>query len=116
LAPTLSWRYARASDIDRYYGARPQYPLNAAVVLLDDKPVGVVGVSREYGTGLFFSDVKPELDMKRMVVLRAITAAMAIVRKYPCPVYARADTDEGHRLLRRLGFTNLSGEVYQWVT
>lgn len=112
----LSWRYARASDIDRFYGRRPGTTLNAVVVAMDAAPVCVIGVSCEGDTGLFFSDEKPEFEAHRgrIPTLRALKAAMRLVEDYPLPVYARSETIEGKRLLDRLGFQEVASDIYRW--
>lgn len=112
----LSWRYARASDIDRYYGQRPATTLNAVVIELDGAPEGIIGVSRENGTGLYFSECTDRLKpyLRRMPVLRAIKASMELVKKCPLPVYAATESGEGRRILAKLGFTQLSDETFKW--
>lgn len=109
----LEWRYARASDIDRYYGERPHTTLNAIVALLDGEPVGVIGISREGNTGLYFSEYKPELNPRCITAMRAVKASVELVRNYPLPVLAASKTEEGNRLLRRLGFVPVTIEILE---
>ncbi len=90
--------------------------LRAIVVTLDDDPVGIIGVSRERGIGKFFADYMDELEsyLPSITVMRAIKASMEFVKDFPGPVYAVAQHAEGARILTRLGFTHISGDLFLW--
>ena len=91
--------------------------MRAVVVTIDDEPMGIIGVSREYGIGKYFSEYRDELRpyLKSMPVLRAIKASMEFVKNYQGPVLAVARDAEGARLMTRLGFTHMDGDVYSWL-
>lgn len=91
--------------------------LRAIVITLDDDPVGIIGVSRERGVGKYFSDHMDELKpyLKSITVLRAINASMTFVKNYPGPVYSVAQHRKGAKLLTRLGFTHISGDLFLWL-
>lgn len=114
---SLKWKYASADDLIAFYGRQPCWPMNAAVATLFGEVVGVIGVARRQDHGLFFSEWKPELDpyLSRMPVLRAIKAMMKIVETYPVPVYSATEIEKGHKILRRLGFTEIEEGLYQWI-
>lgn len=111
----LSVRPAVASDIVEFYGEPWPFTLKALVAILDGKPVGIIGISREYGLNKFFSDITPELEphMKTMPILRAIKKMMREVESSRLPVVAIA---ENPALLERLGFSQVEGDRYQWAS
>ena len=113
----VAWRYATAKDIAVVHRGAVQPTLRAVVITLDDDPVGTIGVSREYGIGKYFSDYMDELrpHMKSITVMRAIKASMEFVKNYPGPVYSVAQHKEGARLLTRLGFSHISGDLFIWL-
>jgi hypothetical protein len=118
----MKQRFATASDILKFYGERPPQTLKAIIVVLDEEPIAVVGLSNEGGYGKFFSEYKPELRgrLRRMAVLRAIKAAMEFVERCPMPVVAVTHPEEpdSPRLLQKLGFEfhehSDNGDIYQW--
>lgn len=79
--------------------------------------MGVIGVVREERCGIFFSDFKPELQahLKSIRIMRAVKAAMEYVKQYRGPVMSLASGEEGCRLLQRLGFDYVDGDVYAWL-
>lgn len=109
----ISWRYATAADIDRFYEGRPRETMRAVAIILDDEPVGIIGLAKEPDRDRLFSEYKPELEphIRRIAVLRAIKAVMAWVEASKIPVYA---ISEGTGILERLGFKQVSGEIYTW--
>lgn len=92
--------------------------MRAVVLTLDDEVAGIIGLSREHRHGLFFSDMKPELEpyLKTIPVMRALKAAMKFVTDYPAWVFAIAEHDKGCQILEWLGFVNIDEDIYQWQT
>jgi hypothetical protein len=87
------------------------------VAIIDDEPVGVIGIAREAWTARFFSDVKDELEpyLDSVLIMRAVKTALQFVRDYPTSVYAAATHDEGARILQRLGFEQTDQEgIFAW--
>jgi len=80
--------------------------------------LGVIGLAREGQRAKFFSEIREDLrpSLRRALCLRTIIQSMEFVRTSRLPVYALAQADEpdSHRVLKRLGFVQLEGEVYQW--
>lgn len=111
-------RPATAGDIRAFYGDRPHPTLKAIVVAQGPEILGVIGLAREATRAKFFSEIREDLRprLKRMISLRTIWAAMELVRQSKLPVFAIAQEDEpdSHRVLKRLGFVHLEGDVYQW--
>lgn len=110
-------RPATAADIIEYYGEAHSKTLRANVAVMDGRCIGLVGVSREKDWGLFFSDVKPELQpyLKSVQIMRCVKQALRYVREYKGPVVSIAESAEGCRILNRLGFTHLYGAWYGWL-
>jgi hypothetical protein len=86
----------------------------AVAILLNDKPVGIIGLAYGIDCATLYSDSKPEIEphMKRFEVLRAIKLAMRLVMTCRRDVYAKRQ--EGTDIVERLGFEQLEGEVYKW--
>jgi hypothetical protein len=112
----LTFGPASGADVVEFYGRLPLETMRAVVIRLDGRPVALLGVARNSLFRRFFSEYKPELEplLKSMTVLRAIKAAMAIVREQPGTVWAVAEHAEGARVLQRLGFEHELDEVYAW--
>ena len=100
-----------------FYQGALKPTLRVITVTLDSKPVGIIGVSREGGIGKYFSEYKDELKpyLRSITVMRAIKASMEFVKEYPGPVYAMAGHKEGARILTRLGFTHVHGDLFAWL-
>lgn len=94
----------------------PTETLRTIVVRRGGRAVGLIGVARNAFFRRFFSEYKPELEpmLKSMTVLRAIKAAMAIVRAQRGTVWAVAEHEEGARVLQRLGFEHETGDLFAW--
>lgn len=108
----IRWRYATAADVDRYYGERPRQTMRAIVVLLDDEPVGIVGLANEGDRLVAFSEYKPELEphLKSMTVLRVVKAAQKMILTASLPVIVCETTNP--KLLERLGFAEIEPGVH----
>lgn len=111
-------REATAADIRAFYGDRPHPTLRARVVTRSGEVLGVIGLAREGRCAKFFSEIKEDLrpSLKRTICLRTILQSLDLVRTSRLPVFAIAQADEpdSHRVLTRLGFVQLDGDVYQW--
>jgi len=114
----LIGREATAADIRAFYQDRPCPTLKAWVAVLDGEVAGVIGLAREGHRAKYFSEIKPELRpfLKTLTALRTIKASMKLVRASRRQVFAIAQADEpdSHRVLKRLGFVQFDGDVYQW--
>lgn len=108
----LTYRFATESDLRRFYGELPRQTIRAVVILLNGEPAGIIGLARDAGCEKFFSESKPELDLHRFEVLRAIKLAMSLVESSKCDVYAVRE--EGTDILLRLGFEHFEGDIYKW--
>ena len=82
---------------------------------LDGEPMGVIGIAREAGATRFFSEYRLELKpyLSTITAWRAITAVMSWVRNQAGPVYAISEHEEGERLMKRLGFERVDGNVWR---
>ena len=109
----MIYRPATAADIVAFYGKPWPTTLKAVVLVLDDKPVGVIGLSREGNHLKLFSDAAPELEphMRSITVMRGLKRVMRWVEESHLPVVAVADNPP---LLEKLGFERLEGDVYVW--
>lgn len=110
----LTYRFAQASDLERFYGRVPPHTVRAVVVLEGDTPLVVIGISQYANFLCFFSDVKEEAraHLKRVTVMRALKAAMVMVREARAPVLSDSNNPA---LMQRLGFQPLNDEgLYQW--
>lgn len=114
--PRLTHRFATSNDLMRFYGeARPE-TIQAVIVHADDEPVAVIGLVLRKQCALLFADYTPLAYELRhsMAILRAIKKAMTLVQKSKRPVYSVRQ--EGTDLLVRLGFIQVSEDVYKWLS
>jgi len=84
---------------------------------MDNKCVGLVGVSRGDKWGIYFSEFKEELrpHLRSLPIMRAIKDSLKYCDQYRGPVLSLAKDGEGCRILHRLGFTHLHGGWYGWL-
>lgn len=108
----IAWRYATAADVDRYYGERPEQTIRAIAVLMDEEPVGMLGLEHAGDRYIAFSEFKSELEphLKSIPVLRAIKAAQHMFREAPLPVIVVNTSNP--ELLTRLGFLEIQPGVH----
>jgi hypothetical protein len=108
----ISWRYATAADVDRYYGERPEQTIRAIAVLMDDEPVGMLGLEHAGDRFIAFSEFKPELEplLKSIPVMRAVKAAQRMFQEAPLPVIVVNTSNPP--LLERLGFVEIQKGVH----
>jgi hypothetical protein len=84
----------------------------AVAILEGDEPLAIIGVAYGIDCATFYSDYKPELDLHRITVMRAVKLAMTLVKDCAREVYAvRLENTD---LLPKLGFVHEHGEVYRW--
>jgi hypothetical protein len=110
----LTYRFATAADLTRFYGELPRQTIRAVVVLLNGEPAGVIGLARDGGCAKFFSEYRPEIEphLRRFEILRAIKLAMTLVKSSSTEVYAVRE--EGTNVLLRLGFEHVEDDIYRW--
>ena len=91
--------------------------MRVIVAEMDGEIVGVIGVVRELDLGKLFCDFKPKLQpyLRSITIMRAVKAAMRFADEYRGPIVAVAEHAEGCRILNRLGWTHLQGELYGWL-
>lgn len=108
----IAWRYASTADVEKYYGELPPQTIRAVVVLLDDEPVGIAGLSYDGDRYTAFSEYKPELEphLKSMTVLRAVKAVQRMVKTANLPVIVVNSSNPG--LLERIGFREFKPGVH----
>jgi hypothetical protein len=112
----LTFGLASQADVVEFYGRLPAETLRVIAVRLGGRTVGLIGIARNAMFRRFFSEYKPELEplIKSMTVLRAIKAAMQIVRQQRGTIWSVAEHEKGAQVLERLGFEQFEGEVYAW--
>lgn len=110
-------KLATANDLEAFYGERPKGATRATVAVLDDKVVGVIGITRGADYGLFFSEFSAELKpyLRSVTIMRTIKSSLSYCEQYHGPVLAVAEDAEGCRIMHRLGFTHLHGGWYGWL-
>jgi hypothetical protein len=110
----LTYRFATAEDFRKFYGSPQRMTTRAVAILVDDEPVGIIGLALGLDCATLYSDAKPEIEphLKRMTVLRAIKLAMRMVEQCGRDVYAKRQ--DGTDTILRLGFEHFDGEVYRW--
>ena len=116
--PTIRTRLASAKDIVDYYGEPQRGTIKALVALMDGELVGIAGVIRDGYIGRYFVDFKDELQphLQSITLWRAIKESHRFCDEYRGPILAVAEHAEGHRLLNKLGWTHLEGDLYGWVS
>jgi hypothetical protein len=99
----LTYRLATPADVVEFYGRTPAETLRVAVVLLDGKVVGIVGLARSAFSVRLFSEYKPELTphLSSVTVWRAVKVALRLAAECPCPVYVESSDAA---MMERIGF------------
>jgi len=90
--------------------------MKALVAEMNGEVVGVIGVVRDKQYGRFFFDGKEILKdhLRSITLMRGLKRAMKFVTEYNGLVISVAQHHEGARLLKRLGFRLIDGDVYLW--
>jgi len=115
--PEIVIRTATADDIDEFFGEPPRGTTRATVAVMDGKVVGIIGITRGFDYGNFFSEFTEELrpHLRSVTIMRAIKDSLAYCEQYKGPVLALALDAEGCRIMNRLGFTHLHEGWYAWL-
>lgn len=110
----LTWSVASATDIDEFYGERPNQTMKAIAIRKGNSPLAIIGMVMTGPYMRAFSEYRPEFEphLRSMTVLRAIKAAQRMFDESPRPVIAVKGSDSG--ILERVGFVPMNDEVYQW--
>lgn len=107
--------------IREFYGVAPPRTVKGYALMENGKPLVVMGIRWDPGYWALFSDSKPEsrgrkgLSPKRQV-LRGAAKMIELLRETKGPVLALADDciQGSDAFLKRLGFKQVEGRVYQW--
>jgi len=110
----VTYRYATQADVLAFYGRPHEMSMRAVAVIVDEQPVGIIGLAMGVDCCTLFADSKPEIEpyLKSMAVYRAIALAMKLVKQSKRTVLAIRQP--GTDILPRLGFEHVQGEVYRW--
>lgn len=111
----ISWRYASADDLRRYYGEQQVPTVRAVVVCIDEDPRCVIGVAIGRGMALAFSEFKEDFrpHLRSITTLRALMAVKRMYAEVGMPLFAMRETEND--LLARLGFEQYQNEVWKWA-
>jgi hypothetical protein len=106
---TLEFRPATPDLVREYYGGPAPVTFKGYVAVLDDRPVGVGGVSFVNGVRVAFSEMKDEMRPHLKARARAVRVMERLLDSYSAPILAVANPDEptSAGLLRKLGFKDL---------
>lgn len=110
----LTYGPATQEDIERFYGGVRE-TLKIICVRRDEVPVGFVGIAIEPLQARFFSEYREMTCAELCKAWRAVKASMRYVRESRRPVVSMAEGDQGHKNLKRLGFTHITGDIYAWL-
>lgn len=107
--------------IHAFYGITPPRTVVGYALIEHGKPLVVMGLRRDPGYWALFSDAKPEargrpgMSPKRLV-LRGASMMLELLSQTKGPILALADdcVEGSERFLKRLGFKQMEGRVYQW--
>jgi hypothetical protein len=97
---------ATSALVEAFYGRPPIWTMRGHVALIEDRVVGVGGISYEEGLPILFSDAAPELRARRRDMVRGVRLLERQARAFRGTLFAIAGTGEtaAPRLLGRLGF------------
>lgn len=102
----IEFKKATPEYAREYYGKRPVKTFKGYVALLNDKVVGIGGVSFEKGNMMAFSEMKDEMRPFRRDIAKAARLLEGFIDSLPYPVFAFACPKEptAKKLLQKLGF------------
>lgn len=112
---------ATRADIDVFYPTDFPWTFKAVAARLvqdgePEKTLGVGGVYYDRNYVVAFSSFDPEIDKYPVAKVRGVMKVMEIVKTRPCVAVASSDHPGAPKLLERLGFENIEGPYYRWVT
>ena len=111
--PTL--RPATKKDIEEFYPGVTN-TFRAIVAELDGRILGVGGVFYAQNNIVAFSSFKPEMDEFPITKIKGFLKGKEFIKGLSCMAEADEKIPLAPKLLERLGFKQVQGRVYQWVT
>lgn len=109
--PRITYRTATDEDIVSYYGHKSPYTIRALAFFYDGVLSGLAGYKWDGGHFVIFSEIKPELKVSKTSVFRCAKILLQFCGEKKSPMIAVATNPE---LCKKLGFTHLNGEIYEW--
>lgn len=111
-------RTATATDIAALYDGPVKRSIRAVVVTVDGVPLGLGGVYYEEDRVIGFARIKADLRAYPFAIYKAALAVMAMIDRRAATVVAVADqcVPRSKQFLEHLGFQQIEGEVYQWIS
>lgn len=110
----LRYRPATRDDILLFYPDL-KHTFRAWVVENEEKVLGVGGVYYEGEFIIAFSRFEPELDKYPLAKARGLKKIMEIVGDKSCVAVADEKFPGSGKLLERIGFRHIEGNVYKWT-
>lgn len=108
---------ATAKMITDFYGEPPTRTQKALAVIEDDEVVSIVGVYRDNGHAVLFSDSRPEVKENMKKYAKAAVKCVKLLTPYMRGkrVISVADRNipKSDAFLAHFGFTNKEGHVWQ---
>lgn len=105
-SPDVVIKPATLDLFEAFYGRPPAWTMRGHVALIEDRVVGIGGISYEGGVPVLFSDAAPELRARRRDMVRCVRFLQRQAEAFRGTLFAVTAVDEpaAPRLLARLGF------------
>ena len=99
----------------KFYG-KPQRTQKSLVIIEDNEPIAVAGVYPDKERFVFFSDVKPGINMKnyKRTVIACTKKLLKLTHNIPVHAVADPKVEDSEKLLKHFGFKQLDKELYSW--
>lgn len=98
-----------------FFGKLPSHSVRAQVWELDGELAAFAGYYMHGTTAVVFSDIKPDLDVPAITIVRQ---AIAYLSDLPVDAICSAEDERAEMFLERLGWkhaaTTEEGEIYAW--
>lgn len=102
--PSVTFHEATPDRVEAYLGQRPAFTFRGHVAMIDDRVVGLGGISYVAGMPWAFSQMADELRARRKDVARCVRFLERYLGTHKGSLFAVACEPTSPGLLRRLGF------------
>lgn len=107
-------RPAVRSDFEEWHGIAPRTSCRMWVVEYEGISAAIFGYTLEDGYGYAFSQMREDLTVSKRLILETSKRMVEILTARNVPLIAEARSEMSGKLLARLGFKHLDGDLYTW--
>ena len=117
MASKVKFIPANTEMVIKYYGERPKVSFKAIAGVCNDEVLGIGGFFIYKSCLVMFSNLTDKARKHyKLSLIKGIRRLLETVRESNLPIYSICDPNinNADKLLKHIGFNQLTDEVYQW--